>query len=446
MELRQADKSDHHKRTNLTDRTLRGLKPATVGRRYEVIDAVQPSLSVRVTDKGAVSFVLRARFPGSAHFTRKALGQYPTLSLVNAREKARAWLRLIGEGKDPASAAKAEAECNREAELKRQKHTFAYVAERYIDEAVIGPDPNAPLQRQGRRAAREIRNVLIARFGQKPVTDIDDEDVAALLTEKRGTPAAAHNLFVYLRCVFAWAIEARRFGVKISPTDHIKPTKLIGNRNGRDNTLSDDELRAFWHAAEALPYPEGRAYKLLALTGLRLNEVVRASWPEFDLAKREWTIPANRMKGRPGKARTHLVPLTDAMIEILNDIPRFDGGEFLFSRSRGKRPVVFGNKIKKKLDAAMRAELGKLKPWVNHDIRRSVKSNMAALRIPVVVSEAVLAHVQPGIAGRYDKYDYQQEKLEALEAWGAKLVDIVEPEPNARNIVQLRRQALHGAR
>ena len=62
------------------------------------------------------------------------------------------------------------------------------------------------------------------------------------------------------------------------------------------------------------------------------------------------------------------------------------------------------------------------------------------------MSEAVLAHVQPGIAGRYDKYDYQQEKLEALEAWGAKPADIVEPEPNARNIVQLRRQALHGGR
>jgi Arm domain-containing DNA-binding protein/integrase-like protein len=218
MESHAPTSPSRHKRTNLTDRALKGLKPAKAGARYEVIDAVQPSMSVRVTDKGAVSFVLRARFPGGAHFTRKALGAYPTLSLVNAREKARAWLRLIGEGKDPASEQKAEAERNREAEQKRQKHTFAYVAERYIDEAVIGPDPNAPLQRQGRRTAREIRNVLIARFGNKAITDIDDEDVAALLTERRGTPATAHNLFVHLRCVFAWAIEARRFGVKISPT------------------------------------------------------------------------------------------------------------------------------------------------------------------------------------------------------------------------------------
>ena len=339
MEPQRADQRDRHRRTNLTDRALRGLKPAAAGARYEIIDAVQPSLAVRVTDKGAVSFVLRARFPGRAHFTRNALGAYPTLSLVNAREKARAWLRLIGEGKDPATVAKAEAKRSREAELKRRKDTFAYVAERYIIEAVIGPDPDAPLQRQGRRTAREIRNVLIAHFGEKPITEIDDEDVAAFLTEKRGTPATAHNLFVHLRCVFAWAIEARRFGVKISPTAHIKPLKLIGDGNGRDKTLSDDELRAFWHAAETLPYPEGPAYRLLALTGLRLNEVVRASWPEFDLAKREWTIAAGRMKGRPGKARAHLVPLTDAMIEILNELPRFDGGDF-FSRAATARRLL----------------------------------------------------------------------------------------------------------
>jgi Arm DNA-binding domain len=103
MEPQRADQRDRHRRTNLTDRALRGLKPAAAGARYEIIDAVQPSLAVRVTDKGAVSFVLRARFPGRAHFTRNALGAYPTLSLVNAREKARAWLRLIGEGKDPAT-------------------------------------------------------------------------------------------------------------------------------------------------------------------------------------------------------------------------------------------------------------------------------------------------------------------------------------------------------
>jgi hypothetical protein len=122
---------------------------------------------------------------------------------------------------------------------------------------------------------------------------------------------------------------------------------------------------------------------------------------------------------------------------------------FFFSRSHGKAPVNFGTKIKRKLDAAMLAELGKLSPWVNHDIRRSVKSNMSALRIPVVVSEAVLAHVQPGIASRYDKHDYQQEKLEALEAWGARLAEIIEPTAKplaAENVVKLQRQARHAAR
>ena len=57
----------------LTDRYLKALKPAKPGERYEICDGAQPGLSVRVTSNGAVTFALRARFPGSPHFTRKAL-------------------------------------------------------------------------------------------------------------------------------------------------------------------------------------------------------------------------------------------------------------------------------------------------------------------------------------------------------------------------------------
>ena len=86
-------------------------------------------------------------FPGSPHFTRKALGAYPTLSLAQAREKARKWLHLVAEGIDP----EIEAERARWNELRKQKHTFAFVAEQFIKEAVIGPNPQKPLQRQAAR-------------------------------------------------------------------------------------------------------------------------------------------------------------------------------------------------------------------------------------------------------------------------------------------------------
>jgi integrase len=423
---------------------LKALKPAEPGKRYEVLDSTQPGLAIRVTAGDAKTFVLRSRFPRSPHFTRKALGAYPTLSLAKAREKAQEWLKLIAKGIDP----EVEAERARQEELRKQKHTFSAVAERFIDEAVIGPDPQNPLQRQGRQTASYIRNTLVARWGERPIADIDDIEVAAFLRERRTTPAHARNLFVKLRCLFTWAIQTRGFGLKVSPCSNIAVNKLIGDVRARDRTLIDEELIAFWKSTAGLGYPAGPLYRLLLLTGVRLNEAARASWPEFDLAKREWTIPAKRMKGKQGKARPHLVPLTDAMLRILNELPRFEGGEFLFTTTSGKKPVSVGDKIKERLDAAMLAELrgaakqrgdnperGTLPHWVNHDIRRTVRTRLSALRtVPREVREAILAHVPPGIIGTYDQHQFIDEKREALEKWGAKLAEFVDPAPQPKPV------------
>jgi integrase len=438
-----------NRKQNLTDRTLKALKPAKLGERYEILDATQPSLAIRVTSGGAMTFVLRSRFPGSPHFTRKALGAYPTLSLGEARERAREWLQLIAKGIDP----EVEAERARQEELRKQKHTFASVAEQYIAEVVIGPDPDDPLQRQARKTAQYIRSALVTRWGERPIADIDDVEVTAFLRERRGTPAHARNLLVKLRSLFSWAIETRSYGLKASPCDHIKINKLIGEPKTRDRTLTEDELRAFWKCTAGLGYPAGPLYQLLLLSGLRLNEVARASWDEIDLVKREWLVPKDRMKGRKHKARPHLVPLTSDMVVILENLPRFDGGGFVFTTTFGVKPVAFGNKIKRRLDRAMLSELReaaklrgnknpekvKLAPWVNHDLRRTMRTGLSSLKISREIAEATLAHARPSLVGVYDLYDFKQEKLQALEAWGAKLRGIVEPdEPKPQNVVKLR--------
>jgi hypothetical protein len=77
--------------------------------------------------------------------------------------------------------------------------------------------------------------------------------------------------------------------------------------------------------------------------------------------------------------------------------------------------------------------------WTNHDIRRTVRSNLSALRVPEEVREAVLAHVRPGIKSTYDLYDYLDEKRDALEQWARRLRSIVAPAPS--NIIELRKAA-----
>jgi Phage integrase family len=165
-----------------------------------------------------------------------------------------------------------------------------------------------------------------------------------------------------------------------------------------------------------------------------------------------WVVPKERMKGKNSKARPHAVPLTDDMLALLRELPRFDGG-YLFSTDTGKKPVWMSSKIKRRLDQRMLRTLRALArqrgddpakvqmpAWTNHDIRRTVRSNLSRLKVSEEAREAVMAHVRPGIKGTYDLHDYLDEKREALDLWAARLRSIVEAPPTDV-VVPLRRPA-----
>ena len=205
-----------------------------------------------------------------------------------------------------------------------------------------------------------------------------------------------------------------------------------------------------WRTVGRLKYPYGPVYQLLILTALRLNEAADAHWSEFDLKNDVWIIPASRMKGKNSKARPHAVPLTAEIKSILAELPRFNRGRFLFSTTFGEKPVWISNKIKDKIDARMLRTLRalarsrgedasavELAPWANHDIRRSVRSNLSRLRVAEEAREAVLAHVRPGIKGTYDVHDYLDEKREAITLWAARLRSIVAPPPASDNVIRM---------
>jgi integrase len=348
------------KRT-LTDRTLKALKPAKVGKRYDVSDSVVPGLAVRVTDSGQRTFVLIARFPGSKNPTRRALGDYGALTLEQARHNARHWLEMLRRGVDP----KEEEQKKRAAELRRRQNTFAAVAEDFIRDKLSG-------ERRGKDAERDIRREFITRWGKLPVTEISDAHVREVIkaAKDRCAPYMAHSLLTVARRLFSWAIDQRAYGLESSPCDRLKPKTLIGEKRPRQRVLSDDELAAFWRASERIAYPFGPLYRMLAITGQRKSEIAEARWREFDLDKRLWVIPAERMKSDA----PHLVPLSNDAIEILRSLPRFTKGDYLFSTTFGVTYVTAFSKAKTRLDKAMAAELdGETKPFVIHDVRRTMR-------------------------------------------------------------------------
>lgn len=468
-----------HKR--LSPRVIRALKPGKDGvRRGDIVmDEHTNNLGVRVLgtpDRPSYSFVYVGRFPGFKSSARVAIAPFiydPTDeevaadSLKRARSKAHQWRNALAEGRDP----RGEEARQREATIRRQATTFGAVAEDFIKEKL-------PSERRGADVEREIRKEF-GSWWSRPITEITDEDIIRVIKAKaKGTedtkaaPSSARNILGHAKRLFQWAIEQRIYGLKVSPASDIKPVSIVGEKVARNHTLDDEELRAFWRAACRMPYPAGPAYQLLLLTGLRLAEVSDASWTEFhptvarairqrgdrpidwsqfDQQQLTWTIPATRMKGRNHKARAHVVPLTVEMLQILEGLPQFIGGEFLFSRNAGRKPAVMSTEIKDDLDAAMVVVLKEmaqqrgddpatvqLRPWVNHDLRRVVRSGLSRLKVSEEVREAVLAHARAGIKGVYDQHDYFDEKRDALRQWSALLHSIVEPAPIESNVIALR--------
>jgi integrase len=428
------------RRVTLNDRILKALRPAKDGKPYDVRDTVVPGLRVRVMGSGQRSFVLLGRYPGSPHPTRRAMGEYGALTLAAARQKAQAWLDLLGQGIDPQD----HEDRKRIVEQQKRKNTFAAVAEDFIAEKL-------PSERQGKVVEREIRNNFIPALGALPITEVTDLHVLALIKGKRqSAPSHARNLLGHAKRLFSWAVDQRCYGLSTSPCRDLKPTALLGEKKHGDRILTNDELLALWRAAERMRYPHGSIYQLLMLTGLRLNEAADAHWSEFDLSNGVWVIPAQRMKGKNGKARAHAVPLTDDILAVLQKLPRFNRGKFVFSSAFGETPTWIADRVKKRVDRRMLRTLRalarqrgedpavvELVPWKNHDIRRSMRTQLSRLRITEEAREAVLAHVRPGIKGVYDHHDYLNEKREALELWAKRLRSIVEPPKS--NVIALAR-------
>ncbi|MDP6610487.1 MAG: Arm DNA-binding domain-containing protein, partial [Vicinamibacterales bacterium] len=137
---------------NLTARLVEGLKPGSS--RLEYFDRRVPGLALRVSTVGGKSWVLLYR-----HHRRQrrwTIGRYPTLSLADARERAREGLRAAERGHDPAQA-------------KQDAHdaeTFEEVAARYITEYA------EPRKRSWKDDRRLLRTEVLPHWRHRPVGEI----------------------------------------------------------------------------------------------------------------------------------------------------------------------------------------------------------------------------------------------------------------------------------
>ena len=229
----------------------------------------------------------------------------------------------------------------------------------------------------------------------------------------------------------SWAVA--RGILKASPCDGIEaPSPEVE----RDRVLSPGEIALVWRAAEALPSPYGPIIRVLMLTGARRDEVAGMGRGEIDAERLSWRLPKERSKNR----REHTLPLSSVASAILAAQPIVEKSPFVFGGGRAA-PGAFVI-VKRKIDVEIARLNGDaaIPHWTIHDIRRSVATQLAALKIAPHVVEALLNHKSgtiKGVAAIYNRYDYADEKRAALDAWARRLDVIVNPTA-ASNVVELR--------
>lgn len=396
----------------LTDKSVAGAKPQN-GNRYELWDAVVPGFGVRISEKGRKSWFVAYSYFGRRR--RMSLGTYPLTPLVDAREAARSALAEVEKGFDPAA--------DKIHQRKTRPQTFGDLAREYLERHA------RPNKRTAHEDEKKLNADVLPEWRHRRVDTIRRADVIRLIeaVHNRGAPYAANRLLALVRKIFNWGME--RDLLDISPATGVKP---MAKEKSRERTLDRDELKMVWQAACAMPWPWHGFFQLLILTAQRREEVAGMRWEELDLEAGAWSMAGERTK--PGRA--HVVPLSQAALEILKDLPRYSGTFVFPARGNPKSETYVSgfSKAKKLLDDA-----ASVKGWTIHDLRRTAASGMAEMGIAPHVVEKVLNHTSgqiSGVAAVYNRYGYDDEKRRALEAWAGHVLSLENHPPG--NVVSFR--------
>jgi integrase len=242
----------------------------------------------------------------------------------------------------------------------------------------------------------------------------------------RNGVTTANNTWRSLHAFFDWCL--RQALVDRNPTIGVERHQ----DRKREHHLNAEEIRALWQATD-----DGGNYsaivRLLLLSGCRANEI--AGLRDSEIFSDRIVLPAERTKN----GREHTLPLTAAMRTILEGRERRPGRDFIFGRADG-RPFSGWGASKEALDARLKAAGAKMRPWVTHDLRRTMATGMGELGIAPHVIEAALNHVsgfRRGVSGLYNRSQLEGPIRHALRVWNTHVMEIVEGRVRGDRVVPL---------
>ena len=400
----------------ITKRQIDALSPGDL-----IVDNEVRGFVARKLPSGVVTYGFRYRDKKTNRRRWLGLGLHGSITAEQARNLAKR-AGEVADARDPAAEVKlARAEAAR-AEL-AAANTVNLLLDNFLREYVRGSDA----LRSGDQIEGALDRHVRPRLGEKSIYELQRSDIKTMLTEiaREHGPVMADRVLAYVRKAFNWHMIG---------DDSFKSPIVRGmartkpKQRARKRTLTDDEIREIWAALKTADIPDcyPRFLKSLLFNVTRRNESSMMNSAEVD--GDIWVIPGSRYKTK----LDHVIPLTDVFRELIGaKPPKFRGNSwFVFSTTNGVRPFSGFSKAKKALDSEIAKIRGAtnretMPRWTLHDLRRTGRSLMSRAKVPSDHAERVLGHVIGGVRETYDRYEYLEEKREALTKLGNLLREIL---------------------
>ena len=356
------------------------------------------NLYLIVSETGARKWVLRFTWLGRAK--EMGLGTPASVPLADAREKASGARLKIARGLNPI-------------EERKRDGGIPIFGEMADD---VRQALSAGFRNEKHKAQwKSTLDVYAAPLRAKPVDTITTDDVLAVLKPIWTTKAeTASRVRGRIEKVLD-AAKAKGFREGENPArwrghlDHLlpRPSKLA---RGHHAAMSYEEVAAFLAQLRKREATSAQALELCILTAARSGEILGMRWQEIDLAKKIWTVPADRMKA----GREHRVPLSARAVAILRQLEKLKTGDFVFAGQARNKPLS---------NMAMEMVLRRMKieGVTVHGFRSSFRDWAGNVsNFPREITETALAHVVGNKAEQaYRRGDALEKRRKLMDAWAS---------------------------
>ncbi|HFL9255570.1 tyrosine-type recombinase/integrase [Escherichia coli] len=360
------------------------------------------------------------------------IGSYTDFSLAKAREVARELAARVSLGYDVAGEKqKRKAEALEKIEAQKNAKRVSDLAVEYYSRQI------EPTYKHPELFRSSLQKNIVASIGKMKIEDVRPKHIDYVLQDvlERGSPTVANDVLRMLKRLFDYAVV--RGMIEVNPAISFSSKDAGGKEQGRKRALTREELVMFFKAlrkGRGISRENELTFKIILALGVRKMELCAAEWSEFNLDEKVWHFPADRAKN----GEEIDIPLADPVIEWIKEIRLFAGNSrWLIPARRGRTTSHVSRSTLNMVLPSVLKEMPDVEPFSIHDLRRTMRTQMAALGIDPVIAERCLNHKIPGVEGIYNRHHYFEERKSALEQWAELLVTLESGEDY--NVVPMRK-------